>query len=169
MLKSMLEGWVLDDTHQPHITTLQRYVRTADLPKVYEAVEKTLAETDMASLSYQAVKITHADWGFPGYGPAVLQMQVSPKVLDFQAKLVAAVAPYGAPCGDPGPGCHGEASGAWATPGSPGVAAQPSPDRPDVPLRNRWRMSECARSGSSSASPPFTCGPLPVRAPAPRR
>jgi hypothetical protein len=94
MLESMPEGWVLDDTHQPHITTLQRYVRTADLPKVYEAVEKTLAEPDMASLSYQAVKITHADWGFPGYGPAVLQVQVSPKVLDFQAKLVAAVAPY---------------------------------------------------------------------------
>jgi hypothetical protein len=24
----------------------------------------------MASLSYRAVKIAHADWGFPGYGPA---------------------------------------------------------------------------------------------------
>jgi hypothetical protein len=94
MLKSMPEGWVLDDTHQPHITTLQRYVRTADLAKVYEAVEKTLAERDMASLSSQAVKIAHADWGFPGYGPTVLQVQVSPEVLDFQAKLVAAVAPY---------------------------------------------------------------------------
>ena len=94
MLQSMPEGWALDDTHQPHITTLQRYVRTADLAQVYEAVEKTLAETDMASLSYQAVKIAHADWGFPGYGPTVLQVQVSPKVLDFQAKLVAAVAPF---------------------------------------------------------------------------
>jgi hypothetical protein len=69
MLKSMPEGWVLDATHQPHITTLQRYVRTADLAKVHEAVGKALAETDMASLSYQAVKIAHADWGFPGYGP----------------------------------------------------------------------------------------------------
>lgn len=58
MLKSLPEGWVLDGTHQPHITTLQWYVRTADLPRVYEAVEKTLAETGMASLSYQAVKIT---------------------------------------------------------------------------------------------------------------
>ena len=91
MLKSMPEGWVLDDTHQPHITTLQRYVRTADLDRVYEAVEKTVADTDMAALSYEVVKITHADWGFPGYGPTVLQVQVSPKVLDFQAKLVASV------------------------------------------------------------------------------
>jgi hypothetical protein len=94
MLKSMPEGWVLDDTHQPHITTLQRYVRTADLDEVYEAVELTIADTDMATLSYQIVKIAHADWGFPGYGPTVLQVQVSPEVLDFQAKLVAAVTPY---------------------------------------------------------------------------
>jgi hypothetical protein len=91
MLKSMPEGWVLDDTHQPHITTLQRYVRTADLDGVYDAVEKTVTDTDMASLSYQIVKIAHADWGFPGYGPTVLQVQVSPEVLDFQAKLVAAI------------------------------------------------------------------------------
>jgi hypothetical protein len=94
MLQSLPEGWALDDTHRPHITTLQRYVRTADLDKVYEAVERTMTETDMASLSYQAVKIAHADWGFPGYGPAVLLVEVSPEVLDFQAKLVAAVAPF---------------------------------------------------------------------------
>ena len=90
----MPEGWVLDDTHQPHITTLQRYVRTAALDQVYDVIEKTVADTDMASLSYQIVKIAHADWGFPGYGPTVLQVQVSPEVLDFQAKLVAALAPY---------------------------------------------------------------------------
>ena len=81
LLKSLPQGWALDDTHKPHITTLQRYVRTADLDKVYDAVEKILAETDMAALGYQAVKITHADWGFPGYGPTVLLVQVSPEVL----------------------------------------------------------------------------------------
>jgi hypothetical protein len=94
VLRSMPQGWVLDHTHQPHITTLQRYVRTADLDQVYDAIEKTVAATDMASLSYQAVKITHADWGFPGYGPTVLLVQVDSHVLDFQANLVAAVAPF---------------------------------------------------------------------------
>ena len=48
----------------------------------------------MASLSYQALKITHADWGFPGYGPTVLMVEVSPEVIDFQAKLVNAVTPF---------------------------------------------------------------------------
>jgi 2'-5' RNA ligase len=94
LLKSLTQGWALDDTHKPHITTLQRYVRTADLDKVYDAVEKIIGETDMASLGYQAVKITHADWGFPGYGPTVLLVQVSPEVVAFQAELEAAVAPF---------------------------------------------------------------------------
>ena len=35
MLESLPQGWALDDTHQPHITTLQRYVRTADLPHLH--------------------------------------------------------------------------------------------------------------------------------------
>jgi hypothetical protein len=52
VLKSMPQGCVLDDTHQPHITTLQRYVRTADLDRVYDAVERTIAATDIAALSY---------------------------------------------------------------------------------------------------------------------
>jgi hypothetical protein len=94
LLKSLPEGWALDDTHKPHITTLQRYVRSADLDKVYDAVGKVLAETDMAALGYQAIKITHADWGFPGYGPTVLLVQVSPEVLSFQAKLEGALAPF---------------------------------------------------------------------------
>jgi hypothetical protein len=87
-------GWALDDTHQPHITTLQRYVRTADLDKVYDAVEKTVSETDLASLSYRAIKITHADWGFPGVAPTVLLVETNGKVLDFQARLLAAIMPF---------------------------------------------------------------------------
>jgi hypothetical protein len=94
LLESMPQGWKLDDTHQPHITTLQRYVRTADLDKVYDAVERTVSDTNMAALSYQALGITHADWGFPGYGPTVLKVEVSPKVLDFQAELVSALEPF---------------------------------------------------------------------------
>jgi len=94
MRKSVPDGFALDATHQPHITTLQRYVRTTDLDHVYEAVEKAIADTDMAKLSYQAVAIRHADWGVPGQGLAVLVVQPSPQVLDFQASLLAAVTPF---------------------------------------------------------------------------
>lgn len=69
-------------------------MRTAELEDVYDAVEKTVADTDMAALSYEITNIAHADWGFPGYGPTVPQVKVSPKVLDFQAKLLAAIEPF---------------------------------------------------------------------------
>ena len=34
LLESLPQGWALDDTHKPHITTLQRYVRTADFDEL---------------------------------------------------------------------------------------------------------------------------------------
>ncbi|MGZ6913657.1 MAG: hypothetical protein ACXVJS_19095 [Acidimicrobiia bacterium] len=94
MRESVPDGFALDAKHQPHITTLQRYVRTADLDNVYDAVEKTLATTDVATLTYRAVAIRHVDWGVPGQGLAVLVVQPSPQVLDLQASLLAAVTPF---------------------------------------------------------------------------
>jgi hypothetical protein len=94
MRESVTDGFPLDASHQPHITTLQRYVRTTELDNVYDAVQKTLAATDTGALSYQAVAIKHADWGVPGQGLAVIFIQPSPQVLDFQAALLAAVMPF---------------------------------------------------------------------------
>ena len=48
----------------------------------------------MAGLSYRGVSIPRADWGFPGYGPTVLRVRVTPQVLDFQAQLGTAVVPF---------------------------------------------------------------------------
>jgi hypothetical protein len=69
MLESVPTGWALDDSHQPHITTLQRYVRTADLDQAFAAVERVVAETEVDALSYQVTGIRHQDWGFPGIAP----------------------------------------------------------------------------------------------------
>ena len=69
-------------------------MRTAQLDQVNDAVAKTLTTTDLATLSYQAVKITHADWGLGDFGPTVLLVEVNQGVLDFQAALEAAVAPF---------------------------------------------------------------------------
>ncbi|WP_018774627.1 hypothetical protein [Arthrobacter sp. 131MFCol6.1] len=94
MLRSVPDGFALDTMHAPHITTLQRFVRTADLDGVYDAVEKTIAETDVSALQLRAIAIRHADWGVPGQGLAVLQIQPNAAVLDYQARLLAAVSPY---------------------------------------------------------------------------
>ena len=94
MRESVPDGFALDASHQPHITTLQRYVRTADLDDAYDAVHRTLAATDTSALSYQSVGIRHADWGVPGQGLAVILLRPGPQVLDFQAALLAAISPF---------------------------------------------------------------------------
>ncbi|MFG3053982.1 hypothetical protein ACGFZP_23915 [Kitasatospora sp. NPDC048239] len=94
MRGSVPDGFALDASHQPHITTLQRYVRTARLEDVYAAIGDILAATDTAALSYRAVAIKYADWAVPGQGLAGILLQPSRQVLDFQAALLAAVAPF---------------------------------------------------------------------------
>ncbi|MFF2367757.1 hypothetical protein ACFVU0_34295 [Streptomyces sp. NPDC058122] len=94
MRGSVPGGFALDASHQPHITTLQRYVRTADLDDVYDAVRRTLAATDTSTLSYRAVAIKHADWGVPGQGLAGILLEPGPPVLALQAALLAAISPF---------------------------------------------------------------------------
>jgi hypothetical protein len=43
LLKQFPKGFALDATHHPHISMLQRYVRTSDLDRVYAAAGKVLA------------------------------------------------------------------------------------------------------------------------------
>src|SRR4029077_9785846 len=54
MLASVPQGFALDEHHHPHITTLQRYVRTSELDKVFAAVEGVLGRIDVKSLSLSA-------------------------------------------------------------------------------------------------------------------
>ena len=56
LLKEFPKGFALGKTHPPHISTLQRYVKTADLDKVYEAVDKVLAEEKPAGWKLKAYK-----------------------------------------------------------------------------------------------------------------
>jgi hypothetical protein len=95
MLQSVPGGIVLDATHRPHITMLQRYLRTADLDQAHAAIGKTILDTDPAVLTYHVPGITYSEhWGPPGQAAAVLAVQPSRQVLDLQAALVDAVAPF---------------------------------------------------------------------------
>ena len=50
------KGFALDATHRPHITMIQRFVRTADLDKVYAAVEPVLARANVTGMKLEAFK-----------------------------------------------------------------------------------------------------------------
>jgi hypothetical protein len=89
---SFPKGYSLDATHRPHVTMLQRYVRTADLPNVYTAVAKIIAANDPASWKLQAFKIDHAVWS--GLALTVILAKPPQSVLAAQQQLIDAIAPY---------------------------------------------------------------------------
>jgi hypothetical protein len=95
MRESVHEGFALDANHTPHITLLQRYVRSADLDRAFEAVAAVIDAADPGALELRGVKVAHMEVAAePGLGLAGLVVQPSQGVLDLQASLIAAVEPY---------------------------------------------------------------------------
>jgi hypothetical protein len=97
LLKVYPKGFALDASHQPHITMLQRYVRTADLDKVYAAAGKVLASEKVAGLNLKAFKCYYIPDNTFGLAGIVVQPTV--ELLELQQKLIDAVAPFTAETG----------------------------------------------------------------------
>lgn len=85
------KGFAFDDTHHPHVTVLQRYVRPADLPKVYEAVGTVLAVEQPKTWKLRATKLGYSKWS--DLGLASIVIEPTEDLLRFQRKLVDALAP----------------------------------------------------------------------------
>ena len=92
LLKVFPKGFVLGKTHQPHISTLQRYVKTSDLDKVYEAVGKVLAEENPTGWKLKAYKYYYIPW--KELGLAGIVIEPTDDLLRYQQKLIDAVAPF---------------------------------------------------------------------------
>jgi hypothetical protein len=86
------KGFALDATHHPHISTLQRYVTTADLDKVYAAVDKVLASEPITSWKLKAFKYYYVPAG--KIGLAGIVAEPTDDLLTLQQKLADAVAPF---------------------------------------------------------------------------
>lgn len=56
------EGYSLDETHSPHITLVQRYVREKDLERVTAAVAGVVDELDPRTLQMRAVGYMYVVW-----------------------------------------------------------------------------------------------------------
>ncbi|MFZ0031040.1 MAG: hypothetical protein WAK84_04115 [Candidatus Cybelea sp.] len=90
--QSFPKGYALDASHRPHVTMLQRYVRTADLPKVYAAVEKIMSAESPATWKFQAFKIDNAVWS--SLALTVILAKPPANVLEAQQQLIDAITPY---------------------------------------------------------------------------
>jgi hypothetical protein len=90
--KSFPAGFALDETHQPHVSCLQRYVKTADLDNIYEAVGKVLAGDKPAAWKLKACKYYYLPW--KEIGLAGIVIEPTSDLINFQQKLIDAVAPF---------------------------------------------------------------------------
>jgi len=95
LLKVFPKGFALDASHAPHITTLMRYVRTADLDKVYAAASRILASSNVTGMKLKAFKYYFlTDKSMPGLGGAGIVAELNPELIKLQQDLIDAVAPY---------------------------------------------------------------------------
>src|SRR5262249_20273150 len=92
LLKVFPKGFALGKTHQPHISCLQRYVKTADLDKVYEAIGKVLAEEKPTAWKLKAYKYYYIPW--KDLGLAGIVIEPTDGVITYQKKLIDTVAPF---------------------------------------------------------------------------
>ena len=92
LLKAYPAGFALDATHNPHITMLQQFVRTADLDKVYAAVTEALAGEKPTSWKLKAFKYYFIP--VPPIGLAGIVVEPTDDLLRLQQKIIDAVLPF---------------------------------------------------------------------------
>lgn len=92
LLKVYAKGFALDAAHRPHITIVQRFVHTADLDKVYAAIGKVWADTNVKRRKLEAFKYYYAPTG--AVGVAGICAKPTPEILKLQADIIAAVKPF---------------------------------------------------------------------------
>src|SRR6266478_5771431 len=86
------KGFALDASHRPHITLVQRFVRTEDLNKVYAAVGKVFASANVTGLKLEAFTyyyIPDKDLGVSG-----IVIKPTPELLTLEKQVIDAVTPF---------------------------------------------------------------------------
>jgi hypothetical protein len=92
LLKVFPKRFALDAAHRPHITLIQRFVRTADLDRIYGVAGKVLADANVNGMKLEAFKHYYAPSG--DVGVAGILARPTPELLKLQKDLIAAVAPF---------------------------------------------------------------------------
>lgn len=93
-------GFKLDETHEPHITLLHRFLRRADLEAALASAGQAIADRDLGSIALRAVAVEAAPFGTPA-GTALLSVVVEPlpAMVGLQAAVVRAFESYDQPNG----------------------------------------------------------------------
>jgi acid phosphatase (class A) len=91
-IKVYPQGFTLDESHRPHITLIQRYVRTADLEKIYTAANKVLNGIDVTGFELEAFEYDFVPMG--DLGLTAITAKPTIELIKLQEDLIEAVAPF---------------------------------------------------------------------------
>jgi len=97
ILSSYPKGFQLGGEHAPHITMLQRYVKTSELDHLYEAVAKVFEKENPKSWKLKAVKYVYIP--DKPLGLNLMVIEPSADLLRLQKELIEAEAPFEVPTG----------------------------------------------------------------------
>jgi 2'-5' RNA ligase len=86
------DGFALDADHAPHITILQRFVRTADLDAIANAVKGVLQTEQPMNWETRAIGLYALVEG--GLGLAGIAIEPTPDLRRLQQRIIEAVAPF---------------------------------------------------------------------------
>jgi hypothetical protein len=99
LLKAYPNGFALDQTHHPHLTMIQRFVRTADLAKVHAAADAVLGKEGVAGWRLKATRYYYIP--SPPLGIAGIVVELTERLLRLQQELLDVVAPFTEETGTP--------------------------------------------------------------------
>jgi hypothetical protein len=99
LLKAFPKGFALDETHHPHISMLQQFVRTEDLDKVFAAASAVMAKEKPTAWTLKAFKYYYIP--SPLLGLAGIVVEPTGDLHRLQDELITAVAPYTVKTGTP--------------------------------------------------------------------
>jgi len=92
LLKVYPNGFALNATHNPHVTLLQAFVRTADLDEVYATANKALAGENPTSWKLKAFKYYYIP--MPPLGVAGIVIESTDDLRRLQQRIIDTLAPF---------------------------------------------------------------------------
>jgi 2'-5' RNA ligase len=99
LLKSFPKGFALDQTHHPHISLLQQFVRTGDLDKVFNAADAVMDKEKPTKWTLKAFRYYYIP--DPPFGLAGIVVEPTEDLHRLQDELIAAIEPYTVKTGTP--------------------------------------------------------------------
>jgi hypothetical protein len=99
LLKSFPKGFPLDETHHPHVTMVQQFVRTADLDKVFAAANAVVTKAKPTAWTLKASKYYYIPAA--PFGVAGIVVEPTKDLHRLQDELITAIKAYTVSTGTP--------------------------------------------------------------------